>query len=105
MAHLRVALKLLGRRVDSQGRSVGRRRLGQALDGDILSRQSILSKEDHPERAMIQGGDGTEPPIQKLPLDELVSETIHDSLQTCDDVNSETPNMQCVECKTERQRL
>ena len=51
---------------------------------------------------MIQWGDGTEPPIQKLPLNELVFETIHDSLQMCDGVNSKTPDMQRVECKTER---
>jgi hypothetical protein len=74
-----VDVKLLGTLVDGDdGRAgIGGRRLGDDLDGHIITGYKVLGLEDHSKGAMVEGGDGFISSIEYDAVLKLVAHTIH----------------------------
>jgi hypothetical protein len=60
-----------GRAVDSGGR------LGDDLDGDVVTGYQILGLEDHAEGAMVERGDGLITSIEYNAFVKLIAHTLH----------------------------
>ena len=52
-------------------------RLGDTFDSYVVAGQRILCREDHSERAMVEGCDSHKPSTQKFSILKTIAQTVH----------------------------